>query len=361
MKINKLLQLFFVFVLAFSLYVSAGPSQPIGIGGIITVDAVCLDGITISVTNVDTDETQTKTTENGGYYACALSANTGDTIKVLCDYNGTIYENTTIADTSLVTNWINLTITTETEDEEPDDEDDNGGWIPSPPNQSNSPVADFNVSPEQPIIWDIITFTDISTDPNDDIIARTWNIDGHVHTTIIVQCAFLKPGIYSASLLVMDSEGNTDTIEKAVTVYDATPDNDSDDSSGDENNTGDTPPDNITLTFEVNDQKGKPICNADVFVYDENNSMIAYVVTNESGVVTADVPPGSYKINVSYNGVSYSKDMSFSSNGRVGFTLMISDSMPPAGFNWWLVFIPVLIIIIIGVIIWKKEYLVRSQ
>ena len=75
------------------------------------------------------------------------------------------------------------------------------------------------------------------------------------------------------------------------------------------------------------------------------------------------IPPGAYKINVSYNGVSDSKDMSFSGDGKVGFTLMISDNIPPAVFNWWLIFIPLIIITIgiIGVFIWKKKYLVRSQ
>lgn len=360
MKINKLLPLFFVFILVFSLAVSAAPSQPIGVGGILTVDTVCIDGASVVITNIDTGETQTKITENGGFYACALSATTGDVIKASCDYEGTTYENTVIADTSLVTNWLNITITIETEG---DDEEENGGWTPSPPEQSNSPTADFTVSPEQPVIWDIITFTDISTDPNDDIIARTWNIDGHSHTTNVVQCAFLKPGTYSATLLVMDSEGNTDTMDKEITIIDAPLYNSSDNSSENNNETIPTPPENITLTFDVEDQDGNPRCCTSVYVYDENNSLVAFAVTNSTGCANVSVPPGYYIINASYHGVTESKDMSFTNDGRVGFTLLLNSGIPPGGFNWWIVALPMIIFsaLTTGVIIWKKKYLVRSQ
>jgi hypothetical protein len=132
----------------------------------------------------------------------------------------------------------NLTIDTETEDDNP------------PYDQSNSPVSDFIVSPDQPIIWDIITFTDISTDLDNDIIARTWNIDGHVHNTVVVQCAFLKPGNYSAILLVMDLDGNTDAIEKQITIYDAPIDNNSDD-PGDDNRSDIVPPAGFNWWFVV--------------------------------------------------------------------------------------------------------------
>jgi len=358
MKINKILPLFFIFMLTFSIFVSAGPPLPIGCGGRIMINGSYTNDITISVTNSDTGETQTKITENEGFYACALSATTGDTIKISCDYEGTIYENTAVADTSLVTNWLNLTITTEVEEE--DEEEDNGGWIPSPPDQSNPPVADFTVSPEHPIIWDVITFTDISTDPDDDIIARTWSIDGHVHTTVTVQCAFLKPGTYSAILLVMDLEGNTDTIEKAINVYEP-PDDDSDDPL--DNITTPDPPENITLTFEVNDQDGNPRCCTSVFVYDENNSFVAFAVTNSTGCANVSVQPGYYIINATYRGVTESKDMSFTNDGILSFTLMISDGVPPGGFNWWIIALPVIIFsaLITGVFIWKKKYLVQSE
>ena len=360
MKINKLLPLFFVFVLAFSLSVNAAPSQPIGVGGILTVDSVCIDSASVVIANIDTGETHTKTTENGGFYACALSATTGDVIKVSYDHEGTIYENTAVADTSIVTNWLNLTITIETEEE---DDEENGGWTPSPPEQSNSPVADFTVSPEQPVIWDIITFTDISTDPNDDIIARTWDIDGHAYTTNTVQCAFLKSGTYSATLLVMDSEGNTDTMDKEITILDAPLYNSSDNSTGDDNDTTLPPPENITLTFEVEDQDGNPQCCTSVYVYDENNLLVVFAVTNKTGHANVSVPPGYYTINASYHGVTESKDMSFTNDGKVGFTLMLNGGTPPGGFNWWIVVVPSIITTmgIIGVFVWKKKYLVRSQ
>jgi len=210
--------------------------------------------------------------------------------------------------------------------------------------QSNSPVADFNVSPSHPIIWDIITFTDISTDPDNDIVARTWDIDGHTHTTIVAQCAFLKPGNYSAKLLVTDSEGNTDTIEKTIRIY--------------------NPPlgNNIILTFNVTDQRDNPLCCTDIYVYGENSSLVAFAVTNNTGEASVTVPPGSYKINVSHNGISDSKDMSFSSDERVCFTLMISDDEPPATFNWWFAIAPSITITIglLGVIIWKRKHPVQS-
>lgn len=360
MKKNKsLLALFLVFMLVYSLSVIGSPTQPIGVGGRLKIAGEYTANITVSITDVNTGEIHNKLTETGGFYACALEADDGDVIKISCSYEGNLYENTTIADTSLLTNWLNLTIIIEEDDDNGDN--GNGGWNPSPPpDESNSPVADFTISPEHPVIWDIITFTDTSTDQDDDIIARTWNIDGHSHTTIVVQCAFLKPGNYSALLLVMDSEGNTDTIEKTVRVYSPPPDDNMD---GDVNDTSDNVPlDNITLTFNVTDQSGNPLCCTDVYVYDENYSLVAFAVTNNTGKVSVNVPPGYYIINASKNDVTVSKDMLFSGNGSVPFTLLVNGGVPPAGFNWWLVVLPVIIFLalITGVFIWKKKYLVKS-
>jgi len=86
---------------------------PIGIAGFITVNEEPIeDNITVTITNLNTSESTTAKTENG-YYANAISASGGDVIKVEFDYKGTHYENFTTVNESVLTHWVNFSITIE--------------------------------------------------------------------------------------------------------------------------------------------------------------------------------------------------------------------------------------------------------
>ena len=105
----------FVLMLLFSISATAPPPMPIGLAGYITVNGEPIeDNITIYITNINTSTTVTARTENG-YYANALSATDGNKIKVNFTYRGKNYENFTTVNTSLLTHWVNFTITIEIE------------------------------------------------------------------------------------------------------------------------------------------------------------------------------------------------------------------------------------------------------
>ena len=105
----------FIFFIGFSVSVAAvdgsPPILPRGVGGIVCVDnIVFLDGYTVTVTDISTGETYDKITENGGLYACGLSANDGDVVRISCNYENETYENTTIVDLLTFMTWLNLSI-----------------------------------------------------------------------------------------------------------------------------------------------------------------------------------------------------------------------------------------------------------
>lgn len=114
MQNRDILFVVFIFIVVSSVSVTAldgtPPCLPRGVGGAVCVDNItCLDGYTVTVTDLDTGETYDKITENG-WYACAFSANDGDIIRISCNYENETYENTTIVDLSTFMTWLNLSI-----------------------------------------------------------------------------------------------------------------------------------------------------------------------------------------------------------------------------------------------------------
>lgn len=114
----------------------AQPGMPLGIGGMIIIDDMPVGGITVQVVNLNTGEHKTTTTAYDtphtkcGYYTVALTGQNEDVIKVTVTYGNT-YSNTCVVNLNLVTQWINISISTEEPYEPPDDPPynppDNGG------------------------------------------------------------------------------------------------------------------------------------------------------------------------------------------------------------------------------------------
>ncbi|KZN35107.1 S8 family serine peptidase [Pseudoalteromonas luteoviolacea] len=64
-----------------------------------------------------------------------------------------------------------------------------------------------------------VTFTDTSTDSNDDIVSRAWDFgDGNTSTEQNPVHAFAASGDYQVALTVTDSQGNTNTTTQTVSV-----------------------------------------------------------------------------------------------------------------------------------------------
>ena len=81
-----------------------------------------------------------------------------------------------------------------------------------------APVADFSYS----VSGLTVTFSDMSTDANDDIQSISWDFgDGSTATDAVVSHSYAAAGSYNVSLTATDSTGLSHTVEKAVVVNEA--------------------------------------------------------------------------------------------------------------------------------------------
>jgi PKD repeat protein len=84
------------------------------------------------------------------------------------------------------------------------------------------PVASFTYSPQNPTTGEIVTFTSTASDPDNDIIATLWDVDGNGDYRDgwgqSVRAIFRRPGDHTVSLMVMDTWGNRSTTSQTVSV-----------------------------------------------------------------------------------------------------------------------------------------------
>jgi len=84
---------------------------------------------------------------------------------------------------------------------------------------TEGPTAAFQSSPERPKAGEEVSFSDESTDPNDDIVERTWSFEGgDARTGTTVSYVFQVAGSHKITLTVSDAKGNTDSISKTIVV-----------------------------------------------------------------------------------------------------------------------------------------------
>jgi len=91
--------------------------------------------------------------------------------------------------------------------------------VVDPPNQS--PTANFNFSPSDPMVLDNVTFTSTAKDSDGSIALEEWSLDGDANFETSghqVQKVFLFAGDHTVRLRVTDNEGAVDEISKIVTV-----------------------------------------------------------------------------------------------------------------------------------------------
>jgi len=318
---------------------SVGLLQPCGIIGRIKIDGVYQDGIQVTIKNLITGEEKVVITQeiNGehGWYIATLSGDNGHIVQI--EYDG--YTNNTIIDLDRLSQYLNLTV--ESGGGESSSPSEIPHVIPSPP---PPPHANFTYSPLNPKVGDEVTFIDTS---EGNITSRTWTIDGNSFTTKTVTYTFTLPGYYTVSLVVMNSVGDIDIIQRTIFISPS-------EQSFEANETNNTNPPqktNVTLYITVKSRDNRTIPNAKVEIY-QNNTIVQVVYTNESGVAQATLPSGSYKIKAYYGTQTETKRMEFVSDGRVVF-LFNPEEIPSeeGGFDWSSIIAPIVIVAVVVILV----------
>lgn len=315
--------------------------QPCGVIGRIKVNGTYQDGIQVTVKNLMSGEEKTVVTQeiNGehGWYLTTLSANDGDLIEV--NYSG--HTNTTTVDLDKLSQYLNLSVTTESGGGESSSPSEIPHVIPSPP---PPPHANFTYSPSNPSVGDEVTFIDTS---EGNITSRTWTIDGNSFTTKTVTYMFTLAGYYTVSLVVMNSAGDIDICQKTIFISPS-------EQSFEANETNNTNPPqktNVTLYIAVKSRDNRTIPNAKVEIY-QNNTIVQVVYTNESGVAQAMLPVGSYKIKAYYGTQTETKRMEFVNDGRVVFLFNPEETQSEeGGLDWLSIIVPIVIVAVVVILV----------
>ncbi|MCX6666611.1 MAG: DUF2341 domain-containing protein, partial [Euryarchaeota archaeon] len=83
------------------------------------------------------------------------------------------------------------------------------------------PIANFNYTPQNPTTLDIISFTDISNDPDGTIVSWDWDFgNGNPSALQNPTHQYSIAETYSVTLTVSDDDGATDSITKQITITD---------------------------------------------------------------------------------------------------------------------------------------------
>jgi PKD repeat protein len=78
---------------------------------------------------------------------------------------------------------------------------------------NRAPVAEFSYSPDDPKVNGDVTFTDLSTDPDNDLVSWEWDFgDGTTSTNQNPTHSYSGTGTYSVTLTIWDSHNGTDSI-----------------------------------------------------------------------------------------------------------------------------------------------------
>jgi len=311
--------------------------MPVGIAGRVIIDGVPTNGIEVVVQNLNTGETiQTytrKAQSEDGWFVCAVGGKDGDIIKATVNYNGKLYSKQITVDLNRTTHYINFTIT------------------------SSPPSANFIWTPEHPKVNETITFIDMSSDPDGDIVSTSWKIAGHNFTGHEIQYTFIEPGNFTISLIIMDSSGYIDICQKTIYIAPLEPSF----STNETSTSNQTEKTDITLFIEVKDKNGNPLPNTKVEIY-RNNTLVQVVYTNEDGIAETEVQSGSYEIRASYGAHEETKRMNFINDGRVTFLFNPEYRENQSFTDYRPLIIPIVVVaIIVGVAVFiinrrRKEW-----
>jgi len=175
--------------------VIAQPPTVIGVGGMITINGTPVeDGTPVVVKNNDTGIYDNATTENG-WYASRMTGNDGNIISVMVCYSGKNYWNTTVVNTSHITQFCNISIIVES-------------GIVADAGGHYYGMEGENINLD-------------ASGSTGDIVSYTWECNGIVKHGVAVSYA-LDNGEYTATLTVSDGI-NQDTDIAVITVSNIPP------------------------------------------------------------------------------------------------------------------------------------------
>jgi len=198
---SKIVALLIVSLFAFPLFISTNTeaSQPIGVAGYIyDENGHPIPNWQVNITNVNTSVTKTITTNALGMYAVSIEANDGDILQGNFSYNGKLGFKQRTADLTLLTNWLNITLSTK-----------------------QPPVANFVYSPLNPSSSSIIQFTDLSYDTDGHISFWSWSFgDGTVSSQRNPIHIYGREGRFKIILMVRDDDGLYSSTFRYITVSD---------------------------------------------------------------------------------------------------------------------------------------------
>jgi len=85
--------------------------------------------------------------------------------------------------------------------------------------QNRPPVAEFSFTPDDPLVFETVTFTDLSTDPDDSVVSWFWDFgDGTMSTDQYPIHPYSESGPFTVTLTVWDEHDNYDSVSKSVVV-----------------------------------------------------------------------------------------------------------------------------------------------
>jgi PKD repeat protein len=84
---------------------------------------------------------------------------------------------------------------------------------------NSPPIASFNHSPNEPVVFSPVSFNDSSIDPNGSVVSWQWDFgDGGVSSLKNPVHTYRKDGIYTVSLTVFDDKNEINTNYKDITI-----------------------------------------------------------------------------------------------------------------------------------------------
>ena len=307
-------------------------NNPVGIGGQVLKDGENAAGQQITITNENSGEVFSKTVNSNGYYACGMDANEGDKVIASCTYDGTTFSNFVHVDFSQLTQWLNLSITSGSSN---DNGGNGNGGDSTPP---SSPHANFAWTPLQPFENESVSFTDLSTDEDNDILSWVWSIDGQTIEQKNVEYIFTNPGNHLISLTVTDSTSHYNTKQATLVVAKIN-------TTANTNDTNSTSTlENITIIITTTDENNNTIANEKIDVY-QNSTLIKTGYSDISGQCIFSLSPGSYTFKTG----GETKEELFASDGAITFMLGNNVDAPVVENNIFLVVVAIIAIAVISV------------
>lgn len=190
---KKLIMLILISTLIFSnIQIVSSLPPPVGIAGYLyDGDGNVIPGVTVTVLNNDTGDTDTDTTDATGLYVCSLMGSDTDLLIISASHGNASGTNNTYVDTDLLTQWLNLTL------------------------ESGNLMASFSYLPHIPKPNQNIKFTDLSIGPPD---TWHWNFgDGTIRVGKNQNHMYENEGDYTVTLEVWKGT-DVDRCQKTVKV-----------------------------------------------------------------------------------------------------------------------------------------------